>query len=134
VNEAIRQPASYVHGLRGPLVIVPGRVAEILERRAHLNEFRVSIRGTDPELDAVLIAIRVAALQWRASATGSADAPPAEAGSTWLTTAEAAGIARITDRAIRQAIADGRLPATRSGRNWRIARVDLEQYRAARTT
>jgi excisionase family DNA binding protein len=124
VNEAIRQPASYVHGLRGPLVIVPGRVAEILERRAHLNEFRVSIRGTDPELDAVLIAIRVAALQWRASATGSADAP----------TAEAAGIARITDRAIRQAIADGRLPATRSGRNWRIARVDLEQYRAARTT
>lgn len=115
-------------------VVVPARIAALIYRRTGLGDVRVSLRGIDPEVDAVLMALHIAALKWRGSATGSETAPAPEpvASSSWLTTTEAAGLAGVTDRALRKAIADGRLTSTRVSGRHRISREDLEHYRAAR--
>jgi excisionase family DNA binding protein len=44
----------------------------------------------------------------------------------WLTVQETAHETRLTERGVRQLIADGRLPASRIGRNLRIRRADVE--------
>lgn len=115
-------------------VVVPARIAALIYRRTSLGDVRISLRGVDPEVDAVLMALHIAALKWRGSATGSEAAPAPEpaASSDWLTTTEAAGLAGVTDRALRKAIADRRLTSTRIGGRHRITREDLEHYRAAR--
>ncbi|MGW0456045.1 helix-turn-helix domain-containing protein [Gordonia sputi] len=130
-----RQVEGYIHGEHGRIVVVPGRVAAWLEKRCGLNELRVSVRGCDSEVDSVLMALRLAALEWRSAATGTettASAEPPAISEAWVTTTQAAGMLGISDRAIRKAIAENRIPATRVGNAWRIAREDLEHYRAAR--
>lgn len=129
-----RPPESYVHGVDGPAVIVPGRVAALLERFADLTRVRVAVRGQDPELDAVLVAMRLVAAKWRATATGSPHPPAPEvaARSQWLSTTQAADILGVTDRAVRLAITEHRLNAQQVDRRWRISREDLEHFRAAR--
>lgn len=129
------RPASYVHGADGPVVVVPGRVAAWLERNARLREMHQHSRGADPEVDAVVVGLLLAARAWRASATGSADAvrPEVGAGSQELSTREAADLLHVTDRAIRQAITDGRLQAQRIGSRWVLQRENVEHYRAGRT-
>lgn len=126
--------AAYLVGVQGAAAVVPGRVAAWLERHGHLNELRARARGGDPEIDAALVALRIAALTWRASATGTEDAPEPEVGprSEWLSTTTAAGHLGITDRAVRLAISQGRLPAEQVDGRWRISREDTEHYRAAR--
>ncbi|MEH6794029.1 MAG: excisionase family DNA-binding protein [Rhodococcus sp. (in: high G+C Gram-positive bacteria)] len=130
----MRTHESYLHGLAGVEVTVPGRVAAFLESRCNLQELRVSIRGHDRELDEALLAINLAALHWRNSATGTAEAPTPELPprSEWVSTTEAAGILCCTTRAVRKAIVENRLNATRVGRSYRINREDLEHFRAAR--
>src|SRR4051794_16717822 len=129
-----RPPEAYVHGINGPAAVVPGRVAAWLNARGGLNELRMRIRGEDPEVDAVLVALSVAGTAWLTSAcgTGDASAPEVPPQSTWLTTTEAADRLGLTDRAIRLACSTGRLPAERAGGRWRISREDVEHYRAAR--
>ncbi|MFY1589160.1 hypothetical protein ACN267_32260, partial [Micromonospora sp. WMMD734] len=68
-----RPPAAYVHGLDGPTVVVPGRVAAWLERHANLRQVRTAQRGADPEVDAVLVALAVAAAAWRQQAVPGSD-------------------------------------------------------------
>jgi excisionase family DNA binding protein len=47
---------------------------------------------------------------------------------TWLTVAEVAHHCRLTERGVRQMIADGRLPASKVGRNvLRVRRADLDR-------
>ncbi|OZF00559.1 helix-turn-helix domain-containing protein [Rhodococcoides fascians] len=130
----MRTHEDYLHGLAGVEVTIPGRIAALIDTRCNLAELRISLRGQDPEVDAVLMAIRLAALHWRTSATGSADAPTPEAEplSEWVSTAEAANILYCTDRAVRLAINEKRLNATRVGRSYRITREDLEHFKAAR--
>jgi excisionase family DNA binding protein len=54
--------------------------------------------------------------------------------SEWLTTAEAAQMMGVTPRAVRLAIAEGRLAAETSERGgYRVKREDAEAYREART-
>ena len=115
-----------------PAVLVPGRIAALIDREIYA--LRVRKRGTDPEASKVLEELRVAALAWRGSATGTEDDNSAEpvSSSRWLTTKAAAELLGITPRAVRKAIALGRLPAEREGRSYRIRREDLEHYRAAR--
>ncbi|MGC0271727.1 helix-turn-helix domain-containing protein [Pseudactinotalea sp. Z1739] len=48
-----------------------------------------------------------------------------------MTTGQAASLLGIGERAVRQAIQRGRLPAVRVGGRWVIEREDLEQYRQA---
>ncbi|MFB9238682.1 helix-turn-helix domain-containing protein [Plantactinospora siamensis] len=133
-----RPPESYVHGVDGPAVVVPARVAAWLERAAQLRAVRAQHRGADPEVDAVLVALATAAAAWRTTRhldTGHGieqrKQPEPEAGSA-LTTTQAAHLLGITDRGIRAAITGGRLTAQRVGDRWHIQREDLEHYRAGR--
>jgi len=132
---AERTPTHYVHGMAGPVVIVPGRIAAWLERHADLNSVRVSSRGLDAEADAVLVALRVAALAWRGAATGSQQpAEPEVTGSSrqWMTTSQAGTRLGITDRAVRLAIQERRLPAENVDGRWRITNEDLAHFTAAK--
>ena len=127
-----RPAEHFVHG-DGQVVVIPARVCAYLGKRAGLDDFRIEHRGTDPEVDAVLVAMRLAALTWLTSATGSTPAPEVEADAPLtVTTEEAATALGITGRAIRLAIQENRLNAQRIGNNWQIARADLEHFRAAR--
>lgn len=126
-------------GTTGPSVVVPARIAAILEAHAGLSALRVRTRGTDAEATDVLEALRFAALSWRENVVGSASsgtsvAPKAEPepACKWMTTGKAADLIGISSRAIRKAIADGRLPAQEVGGRHRITREDLEHFRAAR--
>jgi excisionase family DNA binding protein len=135
VNGPERPPAAYVHGVGGPVVIIPARVCAWLERHAQLNEVRVRERGADPEVDAVLVALRLAALTWRTTATGTPVAAKPEAHADlnqWLSTTQAADILYITDRAVRLAIKEHRLKATSINGRWRITREDIQHFAAAK--
>lgn len=130
-----KPPGAYLHG-DGPacVVIVPARVAAWLATRTNLRNVRISARGTDPEVYAVLHDLHRAALAWRTSAAGSVDAPVPEEPrpSEWGSTTQAAGLLGITDRAVRLAVREGRLPAQQVAGRWRVTREDVEHYRAAR--
>ncbi len=73
-----RPPEGYVWGPGADHVLVPRRVAAWLDREAGLDRLRVEVRGQDPEIDAVLVALRLAALAWRGSVTGTDDRNPPE--------------------------------------------------------
>lgn len=129
------QRLPHLLGADGPAVLVPARVAAILERHAGLTDLRVRTRGIDPEASAVLEALRFAAMSWRSSATGTTDdtePEPAQDSEQWLTTGQAAELVGVTARAIRKAVTEGRLSASKVGNHNRISREDLEHYRAAR--
>lgn len=121
-------------GTQGPAVVLDARTCAWLEHYANLTALRVRVRGTDPEISKELEEIREAALHWRSSATGTErdTKPELAAESEWLSTGQAADLAGVTSRAIRKAIADGRLQANVIGGLYRISREDLEHYRAAR--
>lgn len=130
-----RQPAAYVHGVGSPVVVLPGRVCAWLERYAKLNEVRIQNRGVDAEVDAVLVAVRLAALAWRDAATGSPVAAKPEAPADlkkWFTTTQAGEKIGITDRAVRLAIKEHRLKASNIDGRWRIALEDIEHFKAAK--
>lgn len=124
-----------VHGTDGPIVIVSSRVCALLSRYAGLEEFRMQQRGVDLELDAALLAMHAAAASWRGSRVGTRDAPrPEPELSSWMSTSEAAGELRLTDRGVRKAIKEGRLDAAKHDKRWRISREDLEHFRARQQT
>jgi Helix-turn-helix domain len=133
-------PAEHlIHGLDAPVVLVSGRVAAWLLSRAGLDEYHRSHRGDDPEVDQVLVALKLAAIAWRERKTSTdhgtreAGAPPHVAPSPkWFTTAAAARVLGITARAVIKAISVGRLPAVWSAGRWWIDPDDVEHYRAQR--
>lgn len=131
---APRPPAAYIHGNYGPIAIVPGRVAAWLESRLQLDRVRREIRGADAEIDFVLIALGTVANAWRTAETGSKAAAEPEAGPTskWVGTQQAATALSITERAVRLAIAEHRLPAEKVDGRWRITREDIAHAQAAR--
>lgn len=126
-------PASaYVVGLDGPRVLVPARVAAWLDRAVDLRRLRTSVRGIDPEVDAVLLAFAVIAADWRTAATGTPlrqDPAPAP---RWYSTTRAADRLHLAPRTVRLACQSGALPAEQIDGRWRIAAEDVEQYAAAR--
>lgn len=134
MSQIPRPPESYIHGVAAPIVILPARVAAWLERHAGLNDLRIRSRGADPEVDSVLQALHRASLYWRTSATGSSHAPEPEvvAQSKYWSTGEAAERLGITDRAVRLAIAEKRLPATSLNGRWRITPEDIAHFKAAK--
>jgi excisionase family DNA binding protein len=131
-----RPAEHYVHA-DGQLVLVPAKVAHWLGQHG-LDALRVRARGEDPEVDAVLSALRLAALTHTASAGGStsgsllvneAEVPPS---SEWMSTGQAADALGVTPRAVRLACKRGRLPAEQVDGRWRITRTSVSTYRAAR--
>ena len=129
-----RTPEHYIHGA-GAVIIVPARICAYLNRYAGLEQFRRDNVGIDPDVDALLIAFRVAELAWRRSVTGTTQAatPELAASSEWLSTTQAAGQLHMTDRGIRTAIAAGRLQADSVAGRWRISREALSHFRQTRT-
>ena len=132
----VRRAKDLVIGVSGPEVVVSGRAAAWLLRYAGLNEYHLDHRGEDAEIDETLVALKVAALTWRNTATGTADAPKPEldAQSEWLSTKQAADALAMTDRAIRKAIRENRLKATTVGRAYRINREQLAHFKARKGT
>lgn len=128
-------PERYLHGDRGArVVIIPQRVAAWLHSVVDCQrEQHRRVRERYPELDAVLVALALAALEVTHSETGSGSAPlPEEAGqSTGRTvgTNVLAGRLNCTQRAITQAICDGRLAASKDdGGRWRINEDEAERF------
>ncbi len=116
-------------------VRIPQRVVAWISRRARLDQLRIAARGMgDAELDAVLLACRVAALTVEKQKFRPlfATSPELERPSKWVSCSGAAAALDVTDRAIRKACDEGRLPATKTDAGWRIACEDLEHYRARR--
>lgn len=126
-----RPPSAYVHG-DGAVVVVPGRVAAQLDRLLDLNRVRVAVRGQDPETDAVLVALRTAALAWRASAGGLPERTSADPMPAWITTSQTADLLGVDPRHVRRLAVLGRLAGRQlpSG-TWLVERESAEHYRAA---
>ena len=128
-------PERFVHGIDGPVVILNARTCAYLNRYAGLDQFRRDHRGADPEVDNILLAIRLVELHWRNSATGTKEAPKPELApsSKWLSTRQVADRIGITDRGVRTAIANGRLHAESVVGRWRISSESLAHFKANRT-
>lgn len=129
-----RPAEHFIHGVgRGSIVIVPARVWVLLEQ-VGLQEIQVTVRGRDPELDQVLTAGHAAANEWRKGAdVGTSDAVGAVPVSVLeVGTSEAARRLGIQPRAVRKAIAKGRLAARVSGGVHLVEVESLEQYRETR--
>jgi excisionase family DNA binding protein len=128
------RPAEHYLHAGGGIVIVPARVAALLNR-AVLDNWRPGVRQVDPELDAVLTALSVAGRKWRGSVTGTTTAakPELATQSEWLSTTQAATKLGITARGTRKAITDGRLDAQQVAGRWRISRESLAHFRARAT-
>ncbi|TFB92777.1 helix-turn-helix domain-containing protein [Cryobacterium sp. HLT2-28] len=129
MSEYIRPPG-YVSG-----VIIPPRIAYILETNIRLTTFRSQSRGNDQELDAALNAIRWAAMQWAASVNGSQHGEATEAPTrlrNWYTPAQIATKTGITEHAVRLAIREGRLPAEKVDRMWTVSPADYSNFITAR--
>jgi hypothetical protein len=129
----VKASGGYVHGQDGhSVVVVPGRIAAILEYHGKLDRFRVAVRGRDSELDLVLIDMHTAATAWRSTATGTTEAPEPEPTGEWVSTGEAARLLHRTSRAIRKAITERRLPAQLVDGRYRITREDIAHERERR--
>jgi hypothetical protein len=114
-------PERYLHG---SIVIVPVRVAAWLDHAADLRALRGRARGDDPERDAVLSAIRLAALQHRersARATATVTAPQLVAGSaSWQSASDIAARLGVTPAAVRKACRQGRYRAVKRDDRWLV--------------
>lgn len=102
----------------------------MLEKRLDLSRLRTAARGDDTELDTVLNAIRWTALQFETSANESQQRKPAKATVNWYTTTQVATGSGVTNAAIRLAVREGRLRATKVDGHWQIAAADYYAFRA----
>ncbi|MEV7631994.1 helix-turn-helix domain-containing protein [Microbacterium sp. NPDC089318] len=116
----------------GITAVVSGRAARRLYYFARLDELAERVRGRDPELDQALETLRVAGERWARSESGTPTPPPAEPRPEWVGTKEAADMLGMTDRGVRKAIAENRLPADCSGGPWLIHREQLAHFAATR--
>lgn len=133
----MRPAETYVYGLDGPVVVVPARVATWLLRRAGLEAYHREHRGIDPEVDAVITALKVADRASRGSVgtdcgTNADPTGSGPADSTWLNTAEVARALGISARGVRKAVATGRLRARQVGGVHVFSPEDVGKFRARR--
>jgi excisionase family DNA binding protein len=135
VTDRPSRPDAY---LRGDSVLVPARVADWLVRKVGLAQVRRDIRGIDPELDAVLCAMEIGARDWWLGRNSGSDHGTeqrkrrSEPEELPLTTADAATFLAMSERGVRKAIQDGRLPAQRHGDVWLINHPDAQAFRVKR--
>ncbi|WP_193046815.1 excisionase family DNA-binding protein [Mycolicibacterium baixiangningiae] len=123
------------------MAVIDGRICGLLNQLLKLDRVRAEIRGQDPQLDQALLAIKLAgAAYMNSSATGKRQAPQPEPAThcdqqddNTISTTSAATLLGVTDRAIRRAITDKRLPATKLDGRYRIGRTELAHYRDTRT-
>ena len=135
VDVTRRMPESFVHGLdldgQG-VVVVPAKVCDWIARA--VDSRAVSVRDLDPDVHAVLVAICFLATRYRARYRAEAEsctpgeAPSESKSGLRVSVTEAARDLGISDRAVRAAIAEGRLVAERDGSRWRVHRASIENY------
>jgi hypothetical protein len=123
----------------GPAVVVPARVAALLERALGLGEFRVRVRGQDRELDEVLLALHGSAAAWveeqreqgefRAGVTSVDDARNSP--DPW-STEEVAATVDCTQHAVRKAARNRRLVGELVAGRWRFDPEDVGHWQATR--
>lgn len=122
------RPAAFVSG-----IIIPARIAYLIEKNTRLDEYRRRSRGGDPELDTALHGIHWAAMTWAVTANGSVPRKRSEAAVEWYTPEQIATQTRLTGHAIRLAIREGRLPAEKVDGRWRVTPADYRNFRASHT-
>ena len=111
----------------GEAILQP-RIARYLETQAGITpEWRSRLQDTDPEAYEGLMALHLVA-KGRSSASGLnplAGQHDREQSMIWMSTAAAALELNVAERTVRRWCRTGRLPATKSGRDWLIRRSDL---------
>jgi excisionase family DNA binding protein len=130
-----RPAAAYIHA-NGDVIILSSQTAAWLFDHTNLRSVD---RPPDPKVEAELAALMYGRNRWlRTSSPGSNSGravdlqPEVPAPSEVMTTGRAANLLRITDRAVRLACAQGRLPARQVDGRWQITRADLDRYTPAR--
>ena len=126
--------------MHGDLALVRGTMAHKLLERGDFKTWTANHYGDDPEFDTMLRALRMAAARRtseRTSDDGSESAALPEVApqlASVINAMQASVLLGVTDRAVRLAIAGGKLPAQQVGGRWQIDRQDVERYRATRRT
>lgn len=139
-----RDPASYVHGTgEDAVVVLPARAAALLDRLLDLRQLRVKLRGNDPQIDSALLGLALAAEHARAARGTSLAAPASGRGRTSAEAAEAAATSSsvsssraavalgISPRAVRLALAEGRLSGRKVDGTWRVDAASLADVASA---
>ncbi len=124
-----------IHGQDGVFMAAPDWLAVWLETSTNVSSRRVALRGLNPAADDALVALHSVATQWSVMASGSAAGadsgteqhllpePERELVAEHINVNTAAEVIGISARAVRKAIADQRLPASRIGSQWLIDRT-----------
>lgn len=118
-------------------MFVPARIAAGLGRALNLDAYRVSVRGRDSELDAVLLAWHSTALQWvddcrdqarfRMDGTGLDDRR--NLADRWGTS-EVAARTGCGSRAVTKAASEGRLVGEFIAGRWQFKVEEVAQWAA----
>jgi excisionase family DNA binding protein len=116
-----------------PAVILSADTCDLLNRIFNLRAVHNHVRDR-PRIAQEIADIREITASFRAlpEATGSI-AEVAQDLERWLTPQEVADLEGITDRAVRLACTEGRIPAQQVGGRWQISRTAYEDYRRERT-
>lgn len=109
--------------------LVTDRLAYLLVRTPQFNQMRATVRGGDRDVDDLLITISKRGRAWRDYVDVSTLRKSAEVPVKWFTPAEVANQTGVTGHAVRLAIREGRLPATKIDGRWQISPADLVAYR-----
>ncbi|MDT0263980.1 helix-turn-helix domain-containing protein [Jatrophihabitans lederbergiae] len=112
------------------VVVVPPHVAARLATLVS-SELRQKQRDNDPDVYAVLVALRMVSLQYGKLSTRSGTPFATEAEPTTgldLGVAAAADLMRISRRGVRKACEAQRLPARRVDGRWLISSEDAQNY------
>jgi excisionase family DNA binding protein len=127
--------------VEGPAVLVPGRVAALLEKTLKLDTVRSQLRGADRETDEVLLAIRVTGLRWAEGRSAEPACDPASSvpkasqvgGRSWMTARQVADELGVTSSAVTLAAREGRLAGEQVGGQWRFEVDDVAVWKARRS-
>ena len=132
------------YAVDGPAVVVPARIALLLECHYRMDRLRMDVRGRDPELDEVLNAWHAVAMQWspetgseNGSVTGtevagaSEPVAPSEAVEQ-ISASEVANQFGCTTRAVTKAAAERRLRGQFVAGRWLFHPDDVAVWAATR--
>jgi excisionase family DNA binding protein len=140
-QKVIRPAEHLIHGINGPFVVIDGAVCAMLDRLLRLDQIGRKYRGQNEQFDQSLAAIRLAGAAYSERSGSGADSAPqpdvpphsVRQQNPTVSTTKAASILGMTDRSVRRAIREKRLPATCLDGRYRINRDDLTNYLGAQT-